>query len=99
MVCHRNEEDVAVLTQTERFAKAAAALKVRDAEDKKVYNERKRAKNQEKRAKQKLRDAEERGEEAIAILGPGLGFPGEEDLGNDNIFLRLGLSLHTTAKL
>ena len=80
----RDEDGATVhLTAAERFSKAAAALKARDAEDKRTYQDRKRVKAQEKRAKQKLRDEEERSGGVVASLGPGLGFPGEEELGKN----------------
>ena len=81
------------ISAAERFAKAAAALKSRDLEDKRNYQERKRQKAQEKRAKQKARDAEEQAAEEMVSLGPGLGFPGEEKGGRFPIF-RVQIDVH-----
>ena len=71
-------ESLGHATAEERFKAAAAALKARDAADKRDYQERRKHKQAEAKAKRKVREAVEQGDQPMATLGSGLGYPGEE---------------------
>jgi hypothetical protein len=64
-------------TAAERFKAAAAVLRERDVVDRKDYQQRKRSKTAEAKAKKRAREADE---DMGVTLGPGLGYPGEENL-------------------
>ena len=81
MLCRFSNDDSKSLghaTAEERFKAAAAVLRARDAADKRDYQERRKHKQAEAKAKRKAREAGEQGDQPMATLGGGLGYPGEE---------------------
>lgn len=74
----------------DRYKSAAAVLRVRDVEDKQEYR---------KRRRQHCEDIKEKcggtkgDEPRVAILGPGLGFPGEEGPEKPGMQLQLNCSI------